>query len=167
MNWDTMIYSFLLILVALSAIVFYAENYIYTGLDDSGNPILFSFGNYQQADGFSQENMESLHEQTDPEFDSVIQDGAPDNIWALAAAGFNAFNTFLNRLFFIPMGYQRFIAALFTPLNFTSGCAIAPTQAGCVGTGLANIINAILLIPLTIGVIYFIKLILQTVGISK
>jgi len=167
MNWETIVYSLLFILVALNALVFYSENYVYTGTNEAGELIPFRFDSTNLESTYGQSDLNDLHASTRPNLSSIVQDDAPDNIWSIASNGFGAFWSFLQEIYNLAFGYQRFTGALFNPLNSASDCSTNPLQNGCVGTGLAGIINTILLIPIIIGIIYFIKFILQTVGIAK
>jgi len=167
MNWETIVYSLLFILVGLNALVFFAESYMYVGLDEGGTPIPFRFDSTNPESTYGETDLSDLQESTRPNLSSIVQDEAPDNIWSIASNGFGAFWSFLQEIYNLASGYQRFIGALFNPLNSASDCSTTPIQSGCVGTGLATIINTILLIPIIIGIIYFIKFILQTVGIAK
>jgi len=167
MDWETIVYSLLLIIVALNAMVFYMENYTYIGLDPNGNPINFSFDNASQDSTFGYDDLSSLHSSTKPDLSSIVQDAAPDNIWSIASKGFGAFWKVLQEIYNLAFGYSRFIGSLFNPLNSAIDCSTNPIQNGCVGSGLAGILNTILLIPIIIGIVYFIKFILQTVGIAK
>lgn len=167
MNWETIIYSLLLILVSINAFVFFAENYVYTGVDPTGTPIKFSFDNTGNGSTYGYEDLENLHEQTNPDLSDLVQDSAPDNIWAIASSGFASFWAVLQQFYNLTFGYQRLFLALFSPLNTATDCATTPIQDGCIGTGIATLFNTIFIIPIIIGIIYFIKFILQTVGISK
>ena len=167
MNWETTIFGLLMLLVTINAFVFYAENYTFMGLDANGNPIPFSFDGSSQTATYGLEDLENLHEETNPNLEAIVQDTPPDNIWAIASSGFASFWAVLQNLYNLTFGYARLISSLFNPLNTAVDCSTNPVQPGCVGTGLATMLNTILLIPIIIGLIYFIKFILQTVGIAK
>jgi hypothetical protein len=167
MDWETIVYTLLFILVALNAVVFFAENYVYVDRNADGVPELFRFNQFSQGDSYGYDDLNALHVSTNPDLSSIVQDEAPDNIWSIASKGFGAFWGFLKQLYNLTVGYQQIITPLFNPLNTSSTCSTQPLQSGCVGTGLATILNTILMIPIIIGIIYFIKFILQTVGVAK
>lgn len=167
MNFETTIYGLLLILVGINAFVFFAETYVITGVTPDGELIHFNFDNRQLDSSYGYQDLNTLHQQTKPDLSNLVQDEAPDNIWAILSSGFASFWAMLQEFFNLPLGYARFITALFSPIDTYSNCQISPLHEGCPGTGLATILNTILLIPIIFGIIHFIKLILQTVGVSN
>jgi hypothetical protein len=167
MNFETTIYGLLLILVGINAFVFFAETYIVVGITPSGTPINFSFDNQSLDTSYGYEDLNTLHQQTKPDLSNLVQDEAPDNIWAILSSGFASFWAILQEFFNLAFGFSRLTTALFEPINTSTTCGVLPTEIGCAGTGLARLVDTILLIPIIFGIIHFIKLILQTVGLSN
>lgn len=169
MDWEQLIYGLLIILVAFNAVAFYFENYTYVGINENNEAIPFRFAGYQQGNTFSESDLNSTLEDTRPEFGSLIEDTQPDNIWSVVSSGFQGFLDLLGQFYNVATGYQRIFNTLFLPLNTADAgtCITNPTNDGCVGTGIATIFITILYIPILIGVLLFIKLILQTVGIAR